>query len=172
MTERTGLVTLRGNPVTLLGSPVSVGESAPDFVVVAADMGEKRLSDFRGRTVVLTTVPSVETKVCDTETRTFNERATSLGDDVVVLTVSMDLPMAQKRWCAAAGVDRVELLSDYRYRSVSDLYGVRIRENGLLARAVFVIDPQGVLRYEQIVPEVATEPDYDAALAAAAEAAG
>ncbi|HYC99706.1 MAG TPA: thiol peroxidase [Phycisphaerales bacterium] len=161
------VVTMRGKPVTLEGSPVRTGQAAPDFTAVANDMSDKKLSDWRGKTVILSTVPSLETAVCDKETRTFNQRAAELGDRVVVLTVSMDLPMTQKKWCGAAGIDRVVTLSDYKDRQVGERYGLRIRESGLLARAVTVIDPAGVVRYQQIVPELATEPDYDAALAAA-----
>jgi thiol peroxidase len=134
-------------------------------------MGEKRLSDWRGKVVILSTVPSLETAVCDRETREFNERASALGDGCVVLTVSMDLPFAQKRWCGAAGVERVITLSDSKRREVGDRYGVRIRENGLLARTVTVIDAGGVVRYQEIVPEVASEPNYDAAIEAAKSAA-
>jgi thiol peroxidase len=117
--------------------------------------------------VILSTVPSLDTPVCDKETRQFNERASALGEGAVVLTVSMDLPFAQKRWCGAAGVDRVVTLSDSKLREVGSRYGLRIRENGLLARAVTVIDAKGIVRYQQIVPDVTLEPDYDAAIAAA-----
>ena len=168
---RTGMVSMRGKPLTLEGSAVNVGDAAPDFRAIANDMSEARLSDFRGRTVILATVPSLDTGTCDRETRTFNERASALGEDTVIITVSRDLPFAQKRWCAAAGVERVITLSDYRFREVGELYGLAIRENGLLARAVLVIDPEGVIRYQQIVPNVGDEPDYAAALAAAETAA-
>ncbi len=170
-TTRPDLVTLRGNAVTLEGGGVTVGQPAPDFVAVGQDMQEKKLSDYRGKTVVLSVVPSLDTKVCDTQTRTFNERATSLGDSVVVVAISMDLPFAQKRWCGAAGVERVETLSDYRHWDFGRKFGLRIAESGLLARSIYVIDKNGKVVYEQIVPELTTEPDYDAALAAA-KAAG
>ncbi|MBY0307128.1 MAG: thiol peroxidase [Phycisphaerales bacterium] len=163
---------MRGKPVTLEGQAVAVGRPAPDFTAVANDLSEKKLSDWRGRTVILSTVPSLDTAVCDKETRTFNQRAAGLGDGVVVLTVSMDLPFAQKRWCGAAGIDRVVTLSDFKRREVGERYGLRMAENGLLARAVTVIDPRGVVRYQQIVGEVASEPDYDAAVEAARAAAG
>lgn len=167
---RTDEVTIRGKPVTLEGDSPEVGQSAPDFVAVANDMTEKRLSDYDG-TVILVTTPSLDTSVCDVQTRTFNERVADLAG-VTVLTVSMDLPFAQKRWCAAAGVENVETLSDYKRRDVAAKYGVLVRETGLLARTVWVIGPDGVIRYRQIVPEGTSEPDYDAALAAAQEAAG
>jgi thiol peroxidase len=168
--ERTGEVALRGKPVTLVGEPVEVGDDAPDFVAVAQDMSEKRLSDYAGKTVVLSVVPSVDTKVCAIQTRTFNEKAAALGDEVVILTVSMDLPMAQKRFCAAEGIDQVVTLSDYRYWDFAKAWGLRIKESGLLARALYVIDPQGEVVYGQIVPELTDEPDYDAALKAAESA--
>lgn len=163
---RAGIVTLRGNPMTLEGDGVKVGQTAPDFSVTANDMSALTLSSFRGKTVILSVVPSLDTPVCDLETRTFNEKASSLGDGVVVLTVSMDLPMAQKRWCGSHGVDRIITASDFKDRDFSRAFGLRMKENGLLARAVYVIDPNGIIRYEQIVPEIASEPDYDAVLAA------
>jgi thiol peroxidase len=167
--ERGDEVSLRGNPVTLLGTPAKVGEAAPDFVAVAQDMSEKTLSDYEGKVVVLAAVPSLNTGVCSLQTKTFNEKASALGDDVAVVTVSMDLPFAQKRWCGAEGVERVETLSDYRHWSVGLAYGLKIEENGLLARSVHVIGPDGKLVYRQIVPELTEEPDYDAALAAVRE---
>jgi thiol peroxidase len=167
--ERAGLVTMRGNPIVLVGAPIRVGDEAPDASVVANDMSTQRLSDWRGRVVILSTVPSIDTPVCDKETRTFNERVALLGPDVVCLTVSRDLPMAQKRWCGANGIERVVTLSDARDREVGAAYGVEVRETRLLARAVFVIDRDGVVRHEEIVSELATEPDYDAALAVAAD---
>lgn len=164
--ERAGEVTLRGKPVTLLGEPVGVGEVAPDFVAVKQDMTEARLSDYAGKTVVLSVVPSVDTAVCATQTRAFNEKAAALGDSVVILTISMDLPMAQKRFCAAEGIDRVVTLSDFRYWDFSTKYGQRIKESGLLARGIYVINPQGVVVYKELVGELTTEPNYDAALKA------
>lgn len=165
--QRHDLVTVRGNPLTLEGEGVTVGKPAPDARLVAADMTDVRLSDYEGTVVILATVPSLDTGVCSQETQTFNQRAAELADDIVILTVSMDLPMAQARWCGAHGVERVVTVSDYKYRDVGTAYGVRIKENGLLARAVYVIDRDGTITYQQIVPELTTEPDYDAALAAA-----
>ncbi|MFG0283181.1 MAG: thiol peroxidase [Phycisphaerales bacterium JB039] len=169
---RTGEVTGRGNPLTLEGESPEVGAQAPQFVAVANDMSEQKLSDYRGKTVILTTAPSLETAVCDAQGRAFNERATSLPQEVVVVMVSMDLPFAQKRWCGSHGIESVVTLSDYKHRAVAEAYGLRIRETGLLARTVWVIDPEGVIRYRQIVPEITSEPDYDAALEAAQQAAG
>jgi thiol peroxidase len=167
MAERAGLVTLTGNPVTLVGNEVKVGQPAPDVTLVGNDLSEVALSSFRGKVCILTSVPSLDTPVCDTETRKFNEKASDLGNDVVVLTVSMDLPFAQARWCGAAGVKNVQTLSDHREAALGTSYGVLIKDLRLLARAVFVIDKDGVIRYQELVKEVAEEPDYEAALKAA-----
>ncbi len=159
-------ITFKGNPLTLVGNSVEVGDAAPAFQVAGNDLSPVTLSDYKGKVVLLTTVPSLDTPVCDTETRKFNEAAGSLGG-AAVLTVSMDLPFAQARWCGAAGVENVTTASDYRDASLGKAYGVLIQELHLLARAVFVIDKDGVVQYKQIVEEVTNEPDYDAALAAA-----
>ncbi|MEO0077723.1 MAG: thiol peroxidase [candidate division WOR-3 bacterium] len=164
--ERVGLVTMGGKPVTLMGSPPRIGESAPDFIAVGNDLTEVRLSQFRGRKVVIASVPSLDTAVCDLEARRFNAEAVKLGTDVIVLVVSMDLPFAQKRWCGQAGVERVITISDHKDASFGLAYGVLMKEVRLLARAVFVVDRDGMLRYSQLVPEVGTEPDYAAALRA------
>jgi len=166
MNERKGVITMKGNPLTLTGKEVNVGDKAPDAEVVANDLSEVKLSSYQGKVCIITSVPSLDTSVCDMETRRFNEEAGKL-DGVVVLTISMDLPFAQKRWCGAAGVKNVVTLSDYRYSSFGNEFGVLIKELRLLARTVFVVDKAGVVRYKQIVPELATEPDYDAALKAA-----
>jgi thiol peroxidase len=167
MQERNGLVTLQGNAVTLLGPELKAGDKAPDFSLLKNDMSPATLGDYAGKVLVLSVVPSLDTPVCDTQTRKFNEKASALGGDVVVLTVSVDLPFAQARWCGAAGVDRVVTLSDHREAAFGAAYGLLIKGLRLLARAVLVVDRDGVIRYVQLVPEVATEPDYDAALAAA-----
>lgn len=166
MKERTDTVTLQARPLTLVGNEVRVGEAAPDFAVLDAELNAVRLSEFRGKTVVISAVPSLDTPVCDAQTRRFNQEAAALGDDVVILTISMDLPFAQDRWCAAAGINAVRTLSDHRDAAFGKAYGVLIKELRLLARAVFVVDPEGVLRYARIVPEMTDEPDYQAALAA------
>jgi thiol peroxidase len=160
MTEKKTIVTMKGNPVTLTGKPVKVGQKAPDAEVVANDMSVVKLSSYFGKKCIITSVPSLDTSVCDIEIRKFNEEAGKLGSDVVVLTISMDLPFAQRRWCGAAGVKNVITLSDYRYASFGNAYGVLIKDLRLLARAVFVVDKTGVVRYVQIVPEIATEPNY------------
>ena len=164
MNERTGIVFSKGNPLTLVGNEVNVGDKAPDFEVFANDMSPLRGSSFFGKVCILTSVPSLDTAVCDTETRTFNEAASKLGSDVIVLTVSMDLPFAQKRWCAAAGVERVITASDHRDASFGTSYGVLIKELRLLARTVFVVDKEGIVRYIQYVKETSNEPDYKAVL--------
>jgi len=168
MNERAGAVTFQGKPLTLLGNEVPVGQTAPDFVVLDADLSEVRFSSFRGRVCVISSVPSLDTPVCDVQTRRFNLEATRLGDAVEVLTISMDLPFAQKRWCAAAGIDRVRVFSDHRDAAFGLAYGVLIKELRLLARAVFVVDGRGILRYKQVVEELSEEPDYESVLAAVA----
>ncbi len=164
MTANQRTVTMKGNPLTLTGNPVAEGDKAPDFQVLDNDMNPVSFSGFRGRVCVLASVPSLDTPVCDMETRRFNEEAGALGEDVAILTISMDLPFAQKRWCGAAGVDRVTTLSDHRDASFGNAYGVLIKELRLLARAVFVVDKEGILRHVQIVPEVTDEPDYGSVL--------
>ena len=166
MQERENAITMKGAPLTLLGTPVQEGQPAPDFTVVANDLSPVNLSDYKGKTVIIASVPSLDTSVCDTETRTFNEKAAALGEDVVVLTISMDLPFAQARWCGAAGIDRVQTLSDYQQADFGKKYGLLIKDLRLLARAVVVVDAEGTVRYTQLVPEVAQEPDYEAVIKA------
>ena len=166
-TSRPAAVTLKGNPMTLLGSALQVGDRAPDFCLKAVDMSDKTLADYAGKVKIISIVPSLDTPVCDTQTRKFNEEAASLGDSVVILTVSVDLPMAQKRWCGAAGVEQVQCLSDYKDHRFGVAYGVRIEEVGLLARCVLVVGADDKIAYVQLVGEVADEPNYEGALAAA-----
>jgi thioredoxin-dependent peroxiredoxin len=167
MKERAGAVTMKGNPLTLLGNERKVGDMAPDVELIANDMSHVKLSSYRGKVCIVSAVPSLDTSVCSVETRRFNEEAVKLGNDIVVLTVSMDLPFAQKRWCGAEGVERVITLSDYRNADFGKAYGILIKEIHLLARTVFVVDKQGVIRYIQPVKELSTEPDYKAVLDAA-----
>ena len=169
MKERADLVTMKGNPVTLIGNEIKVGQKAPDAELVANDLSTVKLSSLAGKVRIIAYVPSLDTPVCDMETRRFNEEAGRLGDGLVVLTVSMDLPFAQKRWCGAAGVKNVQTLSDHREAAFGKAYGVLIKDVRLLARAVFVVDKNGVVRYQELVKEIATEPDYEAALKAARE---
>lgn len=172
MVERQGAVTFKGSPLTLLGPALRVGEAAPDAELVGGDLGVVRLSAlYPGRISVVLTVPSLDTPVCDLETKRFNREAPAVSPDLQVLAVSMDLPFAQNRWCGAAGVAQVRTLSDHRDAAFGQAYGVLIKGLRLLARAVFVVDRAGVLRYQEIVPEVTHEPDYAAALAAARTAA-
>ena len=162
MSERKGLVTFMGNPLTLIGNEVKVGDTAPDFVALDNNLSPVKLSSFRGKICVLSSVPSLDTPVCDMETRKFNESAGRFGKDIAILTISMDLPFAQKRWCAAAGVNQVQTLSDHREASFGNAFGVLIKELRLLARAVFLVDRKGVIQYVQLVNEVSKEPDYEA----------
>jgi thiol peroxidase len=159
--ERKNAITFKGGPLTLVGNGVSVGQPAPDFTATANDLSPYKLSDDRGKVIVLASVPSLDTGVCDKETRRFNELAGTLGNEVTVVTISMDLPFAQTRWCGAAGVQRVKTVSDYKAADFGNAYGLLIKELHLLARAVLVVDQKGVIRYYQLVPEVAQEPDYD-----------
>lgn len=164
--ERQGAVTFKGNPMTLVGQPVRSGDAAPDFRVVDNTLQPVTLANSTGKIRLITTVPSLDTPVCDTMTRTFNQEAAKLPDNVAIYTVSLDLPFAQKRWCGNAGIDRVQTLSDYQERSFALNYGLLIKELKLIARAVLVIDAKDRISYLQLVPEVTSEPDYAAALAA------
>jgi len=166
MKERKGLVTMKGNALTLVGEEVCVGESARDFEVVDNDLSPVEFSSFRGKVCIILSVPSLDTSVCDVMTRRFNEEAAGLGEEVIVLTISMDLPFAQKRWCGAAGVENVRTLSDHKKASFGTAYGVLIKELRLLARAVFVVDKGGIVRYLELVKELTEEPDYESALKA------
>jgi len=167
MSERDSVVTMKGQPLVLVGTEVKVGDTPEDVSLAANDLSEVKLSSYRGKVCIISVVPSLDTPVCDIMTRRFNEEAGQLGEDVVVLTISADLPFAQARWCGAAEVDNVVTLSDYRDASFGEAYGVLIKGLRLLTRAVFVVDIDGVVRYEQVVPELTDEPDYQAALAAA-----
>lgn len=165
--ERTGLVTMRGNPITLVGNEIKAGDMAPNFVVADNTLKPVEFSAFAGKVCIISSVPSLDTPICDMSTRRFNQEAGNLGADTVILTISMDLPFAQARWCGAAGVDAVKTLSDYKEASFGLAYGVLIKELRLLARAVFVVDRNSKVQYVDLVKEIAQEPNYDAALAAA-----
>ena len=164
MTEHPGAITMRGNPLTLIGRLPEVGQPAPDFEVLDNNLAPVKLSSFKGKICIIASVPSLDTPVCDIETRRFNTEAAKLSADVVILTISMDLPFAQKRWCGAAGIDKVITLSDHRNAEFGAAFGTIIKELRLLARAVFVLDKNGVVRLVQLVKEVAQEPDYAAVL--------
>ena len=158
-------VTFQGNPLTLKGTQVKVGDMAPDFTVVDNDLNPLKLSDTRGKRVFLT-VPSLDTPVCDMEVRKFNQEATKLDENVTIYTVSMDLPFAQGRWCGGAGIDRVKTVSDYKDREFGNNYGVYINELGLLSRAVFVVDENNKVLYVEYLEEITNEPNYEKALEA------
>lgn len=164
MEERMGLVTMKGKPLTAVGSDVKIGQRAPDFVAIDNNLAAVRFSSYHGKICIISSVISLDTPVCDIQTRKFNEEASRLGPGVVILTLSMDLPFAQKRWCGAAGVDRIQTLSDHRDVSFGTSYGVLIKELRLLARAIFLVDRKGLLQYKELVKEVTHEPDYDAVL--------
>ncbi len=170
MTEAKNIVKFHGKPLTLVGNRPGISETAPDFDVLANDMSTVKFSELQGKVLVICSVPSLDTPVCDTEVRKFNEQATSLGDDVAVLVISMDLPFAQMRWCGAAGVKNVQTLSDHNKAEFGGAYGILIKELRLLARTVFVVDKEGVIRYIEVVEELTNEPDYEAALKASKEA--
>jgi thiol peroxidase len=161
MKERTGIITMKGNPLTLLGNEVNVGERAPDFIALDPNLTPIKLSSYRNKICVISSVPSLDTPVCDMETRKFNDEASQLGEKVQILTLSMDLPFAQKRWCGAAGVSKIQTLSDHRDAQFGFAYGVLIKELRLLARAVFLVDQKGILRYTQLVKEITNEPNYE-----------
>lgn len=169
--ERKGIITFKGNPFTLLGNPVSTGSKAPDFRLIANDLSPRSLKDYAGKTLIFSVVPSLDTGVCDLQTRRFNNEAAALGEHVRILTVSCDLPFAQARWCGAAGVSQLETLSDHYDLSFGMAYGVVIKELRLLTRSIFVVDTNGVLTYSEIVPEVTHEVNFDAAIEAAKKAA-
>ena len=162
--ERTSAVTLKGNPLTLLGPELKPGDQAPDFSSMEGLANEVTLSSFEGKIKVFNVILSVDTPVCDAQSRKFNEEAANLPDSVEIVTVSMDLPFAQNRYCASAGIDRIKSITDHVSGSFGEAYGVLIKENRLLARAIFVVDKDNIVRHAQYVGEIAEEPDYGAAM--------
>ena len=164
--ERPNVVKMKGNPVTLLGHEVRVGEKAPDFTALAGLGAPVGLGDLKGKVKVFNVVVSVDTPVCDVQTKRFNKEAAGLGNDVEIVTVSMDLPFALKRYCAAEGIDKVRTLSDYQNASFGEAYGVLIKENRLLARSIFVVDKNDKVRHVEYVDDITHEPDYESALKA------
>jgi len=165
--ERKGVVTFKGNPLTLVGDAKKAGDKAPPFVALDKDLTPVRLSDFSGKVKIISVTPSLDTPVCNLQATTFNQRAQSLSGDVVIINMSMDLPFAIARFCDSAGIDRLRTLSDHRDASFGLGYGVLVEELRLLARSVFIIDKGDIIRYVEIVPEMTNEPDYDKALEAA-----
>ncbi|RJP76173.1 MAG: thiol peroxidase [Candidatus Zixiibacteriota bacterium] len=165
--ETTGIYTVGDKPATLIGPLLEIGARLPEATVVTGEMKPVPLSAFFGRVLIISTVPSLDTGVCSAQTRRFNQEAASLGPEVQVLTISNDLPFAQKRFCETAGIERVTVLSDYRGQQFGRAAGLFVKETYLLARAVIVADRQGVVRYLQIVPQQGQEPDYGPVLEAA-----
>jgi thiol peroxidase len=169
--ERADLVTMKGKPVTLLGPALNVGDTAPAFQVVDAGFQPVRLEDFRGRPILIGAVPSLDTGLCGVMTKRFNDEVAALPEEVVALTISMDLPFAQKRFCEAEKVGGIRVLSDHVWREFGERYGILIKAMGLLSRSVFVVGRDGRITYIEIVPEIGQEPNYEAALAAIRAAA-
>lgn len=164
--ERTNVVTMKGNPVTLMGREVKVGDKAPDFTALAGLGAPVGLKDLGDGIKVFNVIVSVDTPVCDVQTKRFNQEAAGLGDGVDIVTISMDLPFALKRYCAAEGIDKVKTLSDYQDASFGESYGVLIKENRLLARAIFVVDKDNIVKHVEYVDDITHEPNYEAALSA------
>lgn len=169
MSERENAVKFQGKPLTLTGNEIKEGDQAPDFTVVDTELNEKSLDDYKGKALLITSVPSLDTAVCEQETKRFNMEVGLLGSQVQALVISMDLPFAQARWVNEKDVKTVKTLSDYRYASFGENWGVLIKELRLLARVVFVVDKSGKVTYRQVVEEITTEPDYDAAISALRE---
>lgn len=164
MKENSVKITFAGNPLTLLGNEIKVGDKAPDFTAVGAGLAPVKLSDFAGKVVIVAVYPSIDTSVCAAQNRRFNAEANNLKD-VVVLSVSCDLPFAQSRFCAAEGLENIKTVSDHKDLEFGQKYGFWIKELRLLGRGTVVIDKEGIVRYVEYVPEVTHEPDYNAALA-------
>ena len=164
--ERSGAVTFKGNPLTLIGAEIKVGSQAPDFQVLAGDLSPVTLDTFKGKTKLISVVPSLDTPVCDQQTRRFNEEAAKMPGDIAVVTVSMDLPFAQGRFCSTAGINKVKVVSDHKDASFGLAYGVLIKELRLLTRAIFVVDANNKVQYTEYVTEVTNHPNYEAALGA------
>jgi len=166
MPEVANTVTMKGNPLTLVGYDVQVGESAPNCKLTANDLSDFELVSLKGKKVIISVVPSLDTAVCDLQTKRFNQEAINFDGSVTILTISMDLPFAQKRWCGATGSDKIQTLSDHREAIFGQSYGVLVEGLRLLARAIFVVDAKGVLQYKQVVSEITNEPNYDEVLEA------
>ena len=169
---RHGAVTFKGNPLTVNGEQLSVGDKAPDFSLTGNDLSPVTLGSSSGKVRLISVVPSLDTGICDAQTRRFNEEAGSMADDVIILTVSADLPFAQARWCGAAGIDKVTTLSDHKDMNFGAAYGTHIDELRIEQRAIFVVDSDDVVQYAEYVPEIAQHPDYDSALDAVKKIVG
>ncbi|MER3403101.1 MAG: thiol peroxidase [Armatimonadota bacterium] len=164
--ERPGAVTFLGNPLTLVGNALKPGDTATDATLIKQDLSPVNLRDYFGKVLLISVVPSLDTGVCSAQTKRFNEEASQLPESVRVLTVSMDLPFAQKRFCGAEHIDKIEVLSDHREAAFGQAYGTLVKELRIECRAVFVIDPQGTVRYAEYVPEITNHPNYNTALQA------
>ena len=169
--ERKGAVTFKGNPLTLIGPELKKGDKAPNFQLLGGDLSAVTLESYKGKTKLISVVPSLDTPVCDMQTKRFNEEASRLPSDVVVLTVSADLPFAQSRWCGAAHADKIKCLSDHREVSFAKAYGVLIKELRLLSRSIFIIGPDDKIQYVEYVKEITQHPNYESALASLREKA-
>jgi len=163
--KRTGEVTFLGNPLTAIGAKLEPGAKAPEFELLANDLKPVKLSDSAGKVRLLSVVPSLDTPVCDLQTRQFNERIAQFGDDVVGYTVSADLPFAQARWCGSIGDCKIQTLSDHLQMAFGAAYGTHIEELRLEQRSIFIVDRDGVIRYVEYVNEITEHPDYDKAIA-------
>jgi thioredoxin-dependent peroxiredoxin len=165
--KRVGDVTMDGRPFTVIGERLSVGDEAPDFRIQrSSDFRRVSNADYAGQIRLISAVPSLDTAICDAQTRRFNQVATELGENVTVLTVSADLPVTQRRWCGAAGVDRVDVLTDHFDMNFGEAYGTYVQELRIEQRAVFVVDADNKVRYAEYVPEIGQHPDYEAAITA------
>lgn len=164
--ERKGVVTFKGNPITLVGEEVKVGQKAPDFKALVADLSEAGLGTFKGKVKLIASVPSLDTPVCDLQIKRFNDEASKMSKDVAIIFISMDLPFAQKRFCQEFEINKVKTLSDHRDASFGLNYGVLIKELRLLARAIFIVDKDDKVTYVEYVKELGSQPDYEGALKA------
>ena len=169
--ERKGAATFKGNPLTLVGQELKKGDKAPNFQLLANDLSPVTLESFKGKIKLISVVPSLDTPVCDAQTKRFNEEASKLPSDTVVLTVSVDLPFAQTRWCGAAHADKIKTLSDHRETGFGKAYGVLIKELRLLARSIFIVGPDDRIQYVEYVKEITQHPNYEKALSSLREKA-
>ena len=165
-------VTFKGNPLTLMGKEIHEGDTAPEVTLVGLDLKDLPLSNFKGKVLVISVVPSLDTPTCNLQTKRFNAEAAKLADKAVVLTVSLDLPFAQKRWCEAEKASNVLVASDYKYRTFGEAYGCYTKEMGLLARAIFVVGQDQKVRHVEYVANLSDEPDYNAALTCVSQLLG
>ena len=170
--ERKAVITMKGKPLTLLGDEAKVGADAKDFKALDKTLEEASLDKFKGKIKLIASVPSLDTPVCDTEIKRFNDEAAKLSKDIVIIFISMDLPFAQKRFCQENSINKVKTLSDHRDADFGLKYGVLIKELRLLARSIFIIDKENKVRYVQLVSEISSPPDYDAALDALKKVVG